>query len=73
LAPFIAKASICILIKVLAAGGSTLLAFISSASFNARVVIVLRSRKLLVVLVPLYKNLSKLTLPSFMLGLIAKS
>jgi len=73
LAPFIARASIYILIEVLAAKGFTLLAFMLFASFNAKVITVLRSGKLLIISVLLYKNLSKLTLPSFMLSLIAKS
>ena len=58
---------------MLAAGGFALLASILFASSNARVATVLGSGKLVVILVPLYKNLSKLTLPSLMLGLIVKS
>jgi len=58
---------------VLAAGGFALLAFISFANFDAKVATVLGSGRLVVVLIPLYKNLSKLTLPSLILGLIVKS
>jgi hypothetical protein len=68
-----AKASIYILIKVLAAKGFILLAFILFASFDIKVTIVLKSKKLVIILVLLYKNKSKLTLSSFMLSLIAKS
>ena len=50
-----------------------LLAFMLFASFNARVATVLGFKRLLVILVPLYKNLSKLTLLSFILSLIARS
>jgi len=56
LAPFAAKASICVLIKVLATKGFILLAFILFASFNARVIIILKSKKLIIILVLLYKN-----------------
>jgi hypothetical protein len=73
LAPFAAKASICILIEELAARGPVLLAFMSFASSNARVATVLGSGRLLAILVLLYKNLSKLTLLSFILSLIVKS
>ena len=73
MAPFAARASICILIKVLAAKGFALLASMLFASFNAKVATVLRSKRLVVILIPLYKNLSKLTLPSFILSLIVKS
>jgi hypothetical protein len=73
LAPFAAGASIYILIEELVAKGPVLLAFISFASFNAKVITVLGSKRLLVILVPLYKNLSKLTLLSFILSLIVKS
>jgi len=58
---------------VLAAGGFTLLAFILSANFNAKVATVLGFKRLVVILVLLYKNLSKLTLPSLMPSLIVKS
>jgi len=58
---------------VLAIKGSALLAFMLFVSFNAKVIIVLGSKKLLVILVLLYKNLSKLTLLSFILSLIVKS
>ena len=73
MAPFIARASIYILIEVLAAKGFTLLAFILSANFNAKVATVLGFKRLVVILVLLYKNLSKLTLLSFILSLIARS
>jgi hypothetical protein len=53
--------------------GSALLAFILFASFNAKVATILKSGRLLVILIPLYKNLSKLTLLSFVLSLIVKS
>jgi len=42
-----------------------LLAFILSASYNARVATILKSKRLIVILVPLYKNGSKLILLSF--------
>jgi len=58
---------------VLAAEGFVLLAFMLFASFNARVATVLGSGKLVAILVPLYKNSSKLTLPSLILSLIVKS
>ena len=58
---------------MLAAGGFILLAFMLFASFNAKVITVLRFKRLVIVLIPLYKNLSKLTLPSFMPSLIVKS
>ena len=58
---------------MLATRGFALLAFMSFASFNTRVTTVLGSGKLVIILVPLYKNLSKLTLPSFILSLIVKS
>ena len=58
---------------MLAIKGSALLAFMLFVSFNAKVIIVLGSKKLLVILVLLYKNLSKLTLLSFILSLIVKS
>jgi len=58
---------------VLATKGFTLLASISFASSDAKVTTILGFKRLLVILVPLYKNLSKLTLPSSMLSLIAKS
>jgi hypothetical protein len=57
----------------LATGGPILLAFMSFASFNAKVITILKSGRLLVILIPLYKNLLKLTLFSFMLSLIVKS
>jgi hypothetical protein len=72
LALFIAEASIYILIKELATKGLILLAFISFANFNTKVITILESRKLLIILVLLYKNLSKLTLLSFILSLIVK-
>jgi len=51
------KALIYISIKVLAAGGSlALLVLILFASFNARVAIVLRSGRLVIILSLLYKN-----------------
>ena len=58
---------------MLAAKGFILLAFILFANFNAKVTTILKFKRLLVILVLLYKNLSKLTLPSFILSLIAKS
>ena len=58
---------------MLATRGFILLAFILFASFNTKVITVLRSGKLIIILVPLYKNLLKLNLPSFMPGLIVKS
>ena len=58
---------------MLAAGGFTLLASMSFANSNAKVATILGSGRLVVILVPLYKNLSKLTLPSFILSLIVKS
>ena len=56
LAPFIAKASIYILIKVLVAKGSILLVFISFASFNNKVATILGFSKLILILSLLYKN-----------------
>jgi hypothetical protein len=51
------KALICISAKVLATRGSlALLVFMLFASFNARVAIVLRSGRLVVILGLLYKN-----------------
>ena len=58
---------------MLAAKGFALLASISFASSNTKVTTVLGSKRLVAILVPLYKNLSKLTLPSFILSLIVKS
>ena len=58
---------------MLAAGGFTLLAFILFANFNAKVATVLKFKRLIVILVLLYKNLLKLTLLSFILSLIVKS
>jgi len=58
---------------VLIAKGFILLAFMLFASFNAKVITVLKFKRLLVILVLLYKNLSKLILPSFILSLIVKS
>ena len=52
--------------------GFTLLAFISFASFNAKVATVLKFKRLVAILVTLYKNQLKLTLLSFILSLIAK-
>jgi hypothetical protein len=73
LAPFAARASIYIPIEELAARGPVLPAFMLFASSNARVVTVLGSKRLLVVLVPLHKNSSKLTSLSSIPGLIVKS
>jgi len=51
------RALVCISIKVLATRGSlALLVLMSFASFNARVAIVLRSRRLVVISGLLYKN-----------------
>jgi hypothetical protein len=51
------RALVYISAEVLAARGSlALLVFMSSASFNARVAIVLRSKRLIVILSLLYKN-----------------
>jgi len=58
---------------VLAAGGFILLASILFVSFNPKVITILKFGKLVIILVFLYKNLSKLTLPSFILSLIVKS
>ena len=58
---------------MLANRGFTLLAFMLFASFNTTVITILESRKLIVILVLLYKNLLKLTLLSFILSLIVKS
>ena len=58
---------------MLATRGFILLAFILFASFNIRVIAILKSERLVLILVLLYKNLSKLTLPSFILSLIVKS
>ena len=58
---------------MLAAKEFTLLAFILFASFNARVITILKSKRLVAILVPLYKNWLKLTLFSFIPSLIAKS
>jgi hypothetical protein len=41
---------------VLAAKGFALLAFILSASFNAKVTTISKSKRLVVILVPLYKT-----------------
>ena len=49
---------------MLAAGGFILLAFMLFANSNAKVITVLRSKRLVIILIPLYKNLLKLTLPS---------
>ena len=58
---------------MLATKGFILLAFILFANFDTKVIIVLKSGRLIIILVPLYKNLLKLNLPSFMPGLIVKS
>jgi hypothetical protein len=58
---------------VLAIKGFILLAFILFTSFNAKVITILGFKRLLAILVLLYKNLLKSTLPSFMPSLIAKS
>jgi hypothetical protein len=58
---------------VLAIKGFVLLAFISFTSFNIKVITILKFKRLLIISVFLYKNLLKLTLPSFILNLIAKS
>jgi hypothetical protein len=56
LALFIAKASIYILIKMLAIRGFALLASILFASFNIKVATILKSKRLVIILIPLYKN-----------------
>jgi hypothetical protein len=58
---------------VLAAKEFVLLAFILFANFNTKVAIILKFKRLIVILILLYKNILKLTLPSFILSLIAKS
>ena len=58
---------------MLAAKEFVLLAFILFANFNTKVAIILKFKRLIVILILLYKNILKLTLPSFILSLIAKS
>ena len=58
---------------MLAAKEFVLLAFILFANFNTKVAIILKFKRLIVILILLYKNILKLTLPSFILSLIVKS
>jgi hypothetical protein len=68
------KALICISIKVLATRGSlALLILILFASFNTRVAIVLKSRKLVAISSLLYKNQLKLTSSLLIPSLISLS
>ena len=58
---------------MLIAKGFALLAFILFASFNAKVTTILKFKRLVIILILLYKNQLNLTLLSFILNLIAKS